>query len=52
MHTILVVDDEAAIVEVLRAVLEDAGYRVLQDRAAKRRWSAWSRRRSLSCCRM
>ena len=29
MTTILIVDDEAAIVELLRLVLEDVGYRVL-----------------------
>jgi CheY-like chemotaxis protein len=29
MHTILVVEDEPAIVELLQMVLEDAGYRVI-----------------------
>ena len=45
MTTILIVDDEAAIVELLQLVLEDAGYRVLTAISGHDAWAVLATQR-------
>jgi DNA-binding NtrC family response regulator len=48
--SVLVLDDHAGIRDMLKALLEDAGFRVCTAEHGARRWRASSRTRSRSFC--
>jgi DNA-binding response OmpR family regulator len=49
-RTVLVVEDDAAIRELLRLHLDLAGFAIDEARTDGRRSTAPARRRSISCC--